>query len=93
MYQWWLQANGAISDGSVFDSFEPGVWHNVEIVIDRPANSATFVIDGREHTVALDAVWPGVNPSEPMQCIYLFNGGTDSEHPFYMDDTFLRARP
>jgi subtilisin family serine protease len=94
VYWWWVAAGGLVFDNTTFASFAPNAWTDVDILIDRPGNLATFSASGTPvHSIALDAGWPSVDPAAPMQCFFVLAHGQDAVHTIGVDNAFIRALP
>ncbi len=99
LYWWWVDSLGDVfEDRPAFATFGTG-WNRVEILIDRIADEAVFVLDNgtevTEHNVwPLSTTWPASSwQSDPMKCIMLYTGVQDDmPQTIYVDNTFIQSQ-
>jgi hypothetical protein len=86
LYWWWIGPSGTVWDDTIVGTMSAGVWHDVEISINRTAGSATIALDGAAHVTALSPAWP--SSSDPMLCLKV-TSGVDVGQALYADEVLI----
>jgi hypothetical protein len=89
-YWWWVRQDGTIFDDTTFDQLTPGVWHQVEVDIDRDSGLANIAIDGTVHQVALVPTWPEPSHDQPMGCLRILSL-EHTNQTLYLDNIQVHA--
>ncbi len=88
-YWWWIRQDGTVFNGHTFDSFMENTWHQVTITIDRTMSMATFDLDGNQNHFDLNFDWITTDPTQPMQCMFVFLGVYDTPQTVQIDDVAI----